>query len=269
MADSLKKCDFFLLRYAPDALREEFVNIGVVLLDGSSGFADVRLTQDWRRVRCLDPAVSIEVLQAMEAEIRERLRAGGEDRDRILHVLQNSFSNTVQVTSPKGCETASPEQEIERLVQLYVEPKRRPSVRDNAGRGAILGRMRDAFQQAGVWQMMRKKIAAADYTYKGDPLKIDCGYRPNGVIHFIQAMPLANGAEAAKALAFSYPQIVEGVARVEAAGTELTAVVEDDLDRKDDEVAFAVDILQRNSIVVAQAGELARLAEQARMELRV
>jgi hypothetical protein len=268
MADA-KKCEFFLLRYVPDAVRDEFINIGVVLLEDPNGFAGVRLTRDWRRVRCLDPAADIEMLEAMEAEIRERLRAGGEDRERILHVLNSSFSNTVQVTASKGCLTDSPEKEIDRLAEMYVENRRRTGVRDNAGRGAILGKMRDSFQQAGVWQLMRKKIAAADYTHKGDPLRLDCGYRPNGVVRFFHATPLATNADVAKVLAFSYPQIAEGVTRVEKAKTELTAIVEDDLDRQDEEVAFAIDTLQRSSILVAPLSELGRLAERARVEMRV
>ena len=54
----MKQCEFFLVRYAPDAVKNEFVNVGVAVLD-SDGFADVRMTRDWRRVRCLDPAADI------------------------------------------------------------------------------------------------------------------------------------------------------------------------------------------------------------------
>ena len=37
MAD-LKQCEFFLLRYVPDAVKDEFVNIGVVLVEpGANG----------------------------------------------------------------------------------------------------------------------------------------------------------------------------------------------------------------------------------------
>ncbi|HEX7727891.1 MAG TPA: DUF3037 domain-containing protein, partial [Terracidiphilus sp.] len=46
-------CQFQLLRYVPDAVRNEFVHVGVILREG--GRTEVRLTHDWRRVRCLDP----------------------------------------------------------------------------------------------------------------------------------------------------------------------------------------------------------------------
>ena len=73
---------------------------------------------------------------------------------------------------------------------------------------------------------MRKRIAASLYTRPGDPMKIDCGYRPNGVIRMFQAVSLEGDVEAAKGLAYSAPQLREGVQRVESAKLELTAVVE-------------------------------------------
>jgi len=270
MADALRQCEFFLLRYVPDAIKEEFVNIGVVLLDPAGGFAEVRMTRDWRRLRCLDPAADVEMLMAMQGEIRQLLQAGGDDRQRIVHLLHDAFSNTVQVTLPKGCLTPAPELEVGRLAEIYLEARRpRTGRRDNAGRGAILARMRDAFTQAGVWRLMRKKIAVSEYTYPGDPLKLDCGYRPNGVIRFFQATPLAADIDAAKVLAFSGPQIVAGVARVEKAEAELTAIVEDRLDREDEETAFALRTLEQGSILVATTAELGRLAERARTELKI
>jgi hypothetical protein len=53
MPDQLH-CRFFVLRYAPDAVKNEFVNIGLVLLP-PAGSAQVRFTRDWSRVLCLDP----------------------------------------------------------------------------------------------------------------------------------------------------------------------------------------------------------------------
>jgi len=40
------QCQFFVLRYAPDAIKNEFVNIGLVLLP-PGGAAEVRFTHDW------------------------------------------------------------------------------------------------------------------------------------------------------------------------------------------------------------------------------
>jgi hypothetical protein len=54
------QCRFFVLRYAPDAVKNEFVNVGLVLLPPSGG-AHVRFTRDWSRVLCLDPEADVGV----------------------------------------------------------------------------------------------------------------------------------------------------------------------------------------------------------------
>ena len=64
---------------------------------------------------------------------------------------------------------------------------------------------------------MRKRIAASQYTRPGDPLKVDCGYRPNGVIRMFQAVSLEGDLEAAKVLAFAADKLRAGVQRVEGA----------------------------------------------------
>jgi hypothetical protein len=263
----LKQLEFMLVRYVPDAIKDEFVNIGVVLLD--NGNAEVRFTRDWRRVRCLDPAADIEMLEALEADLRQQLTRGVVDRQTLLTKLQDYLSNGLQFTAPKGCLTQDPAQELQTLAQMYLERRVWRGSPTREGRALIVARMRDAFEQAGVWALMKKKIAAAQYTHKGDPLKIDCGYRPDGVIKMFHAVSLDNDVDAAKVLAFTYPDIRDGIARVEKAKSELTAIIEPDLDRSDEAILFALATLERSAIAVATTSELPRLAEAARQELRI
>jgi hypothetical protein len=129
---------------------------------------------------------------------------------------------------------------------------------------------------------MRKRIAASLYTRAGDPMKIDCGYRagaekttPGGVIRMFQAVSLEGDVEAAKGLAYSAPQLMEGVQRVEAARLELTAIVEplravsDTEDEAMERYRFGVEAMERQAIRVVTMNDLARVAETARVELRV
>ena len=262
---------FYLLRYVPDAVKDEFVNIGVVLVGqgGDAGYADIRFTRDWRRVLCVDPGADLEWLQAMERDIRMRLQEAG-SREDILYRLQDLCSNGVQVTREKGVLGEEPAREIENLSKLYLEAApQHAGKRVASGRQRILAAMRNAFEREGVWALMRKEIAAEKYTHKGDPLKIDCGYRPNGVIKMFQAVPLSSGADAVKVLAFSYSELAAGIEREENARTELTAVLEDGLDRSDEAILFALAVLERSRIGVAAVSEMPRLAEVARRELRV
>lgn len=266
MADK-KQLEFFTLRYVPDAVKDEFVNIGVLLVDTKEGgFADVRLTTDWSRVRCLDPDADILWLQSLEHSLRERLQG---DRARLLEKLQDALSNSLQLSAVKGCEAESAEEEIARLAEMYLEPPRRAGKRGVSARQAIYHRMRDAFTEAGVWEHMHKRIAAAKYGVQGDPLRIDCGYRPNGVMKMFHAVALTADVDAAKVLAFSFPQIAAGMKKQLDINTELTAITEDALDPTNEAVAFALATLQGAQIAVAATSDLPRLAQAARVELKI
>jgi hypothetical protein len=265
-----RQLEFFLLRYVPDVVKDEFVNIGVVMVEPApdgKGFVDARFARDWKRVQRLDPGADLEMLEALERDIRSSL-TDVKDREALIKRIQDSFSNLVQISPTKGILAEEPALEIETLASLYLEA-RQPGKREMTGRARIFTRMRDAFEQAGVWALMRHEIAAADYTYKGDPLKIDCGYRPNGEVKMFHAVSLAGGVDVAKALAFSYPQIAAGIEQKEKASASLTAVVEDGLDRSDEAILFALATLEQSQIKVAAVAEMPGIAESARIELRI
>ena len=85
---------------------------------------------------------------------------------------------------------------------------------------------------------MLEKIAVSQYTRSGDPLKIDCGYSPNGTVKLFHAVTLDSDVNAAKVLAFSFPQIAQGIKKAEGKQALLTAVVEDDLPSDDETVTL-------------------------------
>ena len=279
-------CEFFLIRYVPDVVKGEFVNIGVLLREATGDArnhtpAQVKFTRDWRRVRCMDAEADIGLLEALEQEIAERLRLGTSARDpkAVLEILDDTLSNSLQMTEAKATLAENMTTEMELLLRLYVEPMKAPRIRGKTGRAAIAGAMRTEFERAGVWAIMHKRIAAATYTSVGDPLKIDCGYRPNGVIRMFHAVSLEGDVEAAKGLAYSAPMLREGVMREERAMLELAAVVEplrmvgsvDDETAELDEGAkrhqFGVQIMEDQKIRVLTMNDLAGAAATARREL--
>ena len=273
------QCEFFLIRYVPDVVKGEFANIGVLLREaGRDESAVVRFTRDWARVKCMDADADIGLLEALEGEIGARLKTVGRDAPGIkpvMEILEDTLANSVQMTEVRACLAESLPAEIEQLMRMYVEPLKVKTERKRTGRAAIAGAMRTEFERAGVWGLMRKRIAASLYTRAGDPMKIDCGYRPNGVIRMFQAVSLEGDVEAAKGLAYSAPQLVEGVQRVEGAKLELTAIVEplravsDTEDEAMERYRFGVEAMERQEIRVVTLSDLARVAETARVELRV
>ena len=288
-----RRCEFFLLRYVPDPVRNEFVHIGVLLREAvpeaaGSGRIAVRFTSDWRRVRCLDPDADVGMLEGLESELRGRFEAEAQDgasgNRSLMHVLEDSFSNSVQVTRAKAYLAESVDAGVEELMRMYVEPPKREKVARVSGRAAIQVRMRTEFERAGVWDLMRKRVRAAEYTRAGDPLRIDLAYRSEvgGVgplVRMFQAVSLEGaaaigaGIEMAKGLAFSMPALLAGVQRVDGAGLELTAVVEPvrrDMDVEDEELEayrFAVETMEEHRIRVLTTADLGRVAETARREM--
>jgi Protein of unknown function (DUF3037) len=256
--------ELLILRYMPDAVKGERVNLGVLLL--GDGFADIRMTTDWRRVQCLDPDVDIEVLQSLGREIHARLQEP-DGLVAMTKLLNQSFSGAIEVSPTKATLGSEPAEEIEKLARIYLEKPSQPAKRELGPRQRILSEMQSSFEGAGVWKHMLKEIAVAQYTETGDPLKIDCGYRPNGIIKMLHAVPLSTNPDLAKILAFSYAQMSLGIKIKEQASTLLTAIVEDNLYRSDPRIAFALSTLQRAQIAVAEVGSMPAIAEQARLEL--
>jgi len=275
-------CEFFLIRYVPDVVKGEFVNIGVLLREAgavpSERMSRIQFTRDWSRVRCMDAEADVALLEGVEQEMAERLRIGSTPQypKDIVELMQDSLSNSLQMTEPRPTLAENMATEMELLLRMYVEPIKVPRVRAKSGRAALHATLRTEFERAGVWALMRKRIAASMYTRPGDPLRIDCGYRPNGMIRMFQAVSLEGDVEAAKVLAYSAPQLSEGVERVEGAKLELTAVVEP-LRRIEDEIEeeteaveryrFGVETMERQRIRVLTANDLARAAATAQREL--
>jgi hypothetical protein len=271
-----RACEFRLIRYVPDAVRNEYVHIGVILREqGSAEAAEVRFTHDWRRVRCLNPEADTALLEGMESELRKRFQA--EPDGNLMRLLTEALSLNVQMTEPKAYLAESLPAGMEELMRLYVEPPPRERVPRLSGRAAIQAKMRGEFERAGVWDLLRKRIAASEYTRPGDPLRIDVGYRPNGIIRMFHAVSMEPGVEMAKVLAFSAAGLRAGVERVEKAELELTAVIEpaarlgasDEEPERLEMYRFGVETMEEHQIRVLTTSDLGRVADTARRELRV
>jgi hypothetical protein len=273
------QCAFQLVRYVPDPVRNEFVHIGVLLRE-PGGRLELQFTRDWRRVRCLDPDADTALLEGMEGELRRRLRedAGLPDKERrFTRILDESLSLNLQMTEPKGYLAESLIAGMEELMKMYVEPPKRERVSRLSGRAAIQAAMRNEFERAQVWNLMRKQIRASDYTRPGDPLRIDAGYRPNGVIRMFHAVSLDPGVEMAKVLAFSSASLREGVERIENAQLELTAIVEPaarigataEEPERLELYRFGIETMEEHRIRVLTTTDLPNVAATARRELRL
>lgn len=264
MAETQKQnCKFLLLRYVPDAVKSEFVNIGLVLLP-PQGQPELRFDKDWSRLRGLYPQADIELLEAFRHELSEE-----KDIEAMLKKMEDSFSNALQISEFKACLTTSPAEEADKLARIYLEAPRHARAREMSAREVMRREMERAFRSTGAWSGMQHEIAVSDYTGSGDPLIIDCGYGHGPTVKLFHATPLKSGVNAAKALAFSFPAMAQAIQDKHGSGTQLTAIVEEGLDRDNDAVRFSLGALRQQAIEIAAIGELPRLAQIAARELGI
>lgn len=262
-----RQLELFLLRFMPHALRDDFVTVGLLLVEKDGGFADLRFTRDWRMLQCVAPDVETEWFELVENEIRGKL-GSLRRREDLLQLVDERFGPSLDVAPPKGVLTEDPAQEMEVLAEMYFAPVGRGErAQARTGRGTIVVAMREAFADAGVLELMQRDVDVVKYTGLGDPFRIDFGYRMGGAVKMFHAVSLVGSVDQALALAYRYSRIEAGM-RQEQLQASLTAVVDQGLALREERTEFAIGMLAQNSVRVRGVGEMAAVAEEVRRELR-
>ncbi len=168
-------CEFQLLRYVPDAVRNEYVHIGVILREQGSaepaggavyaGLAPGAVPGSGCRYGA---AGRMESGTAADDSGRSR-------RASLMRLLDESLSLNVQMTAPKAYLAESLPAGMEELMRLYVEPPPRERLPRLRGRAAIQATMRREFEQAGVWDLLRKQIRGVGVHAAGRSAADRCG----------------------------------------------------------------------------------------------
>ncbi len=115
-----------LIRYIPNIITGEFVNIGVVLSvrQGKEMVrGEVRFRTDWGRVVCFDPDLDIEMLAEFIKHVRQQFGTELEWRN-LLEEMENTFSNLIQITTLEGIDFSISVPAIEALAKDYLVPYR-------------------------------------------------------------------------------------------------------------------------------------------------
>jgi len=274
MAD-LKQFEFYVLRYVPYVVSGDSISIGVLVVEPSPdgfGFADLRMTSDWRRVHCFDKQVDVEVLQSLEADIRMQLQHS-QDVGVLLRKLEDSFANLIQMSRRKVCLAEDPAHELKMLSSLYLEPQLEAASAANhpkSEHALIRAGIEDALTRAGIWALRIEKTPAAEYTKKkGDRLLFDFGYVVGPDVRFFQAVPLKTNFNQAIAVntAHHFPKVADCIHARNGARASLTAVIANDLDNKNPDIEYALDIFKDNNVHVATVGEMPSIADRLRQNL--
>src|ERR1700730_6895218 len=121
---------YHILRYVPDLVRDEWVNIGVLVFNPETGERRLRLIEDqdeYNRVRRLHPWADEALLRALRDNLENRLDSGigAKSSDggvaseipwqRVLSKWEGTLSNALQIAPQKGVLADDLDAEVERL----------------------------------------------------------------------------------------------------------------------------------------------------------
>jgi hypothetical protein len=266
--ETLQTCAYHVVRYQPNLIRDEWVNIGVLLLDPATG----RVRQRWLeepadlvRLRRLHPAADEELLLRLPAEFDRQFAGREMEAEAILEKFDETLSNAVQLAPRKGLLARDPDAELDRLFREQVEPLRetRRGAVEIRTRSDVRARAADYFRTEKILRLMQRGVRVEEFTAPGDPMRIDFSYRRNGTRGFLHSVALGRDPGQAKLLAYT-----AGAIRERLRHSEFLAVTEREPARGNLRDQFVSGILAESDIRVVPLGELRKWAHDVAPVLR-
>jgi DUF3037 family protein len=242
-------CAYRILRYTPDLVRDEWLNIGVLAFDPQSGERRLRLIEaqeEYNRVRRLHPQADESLLRGLRDDLEDRFAAaasseGGGGWQQVLEKWDNTLSNALQLAPQKGVFASDLDAELERLYADHVALQQAPSrVGAPGSRATLRSYCSQVFRQAHLWDRLQKSIRAEEYTFPGDPMRLDYSYRRNGTRGFVQTLSVTRAPADAKLLAYT----AERITAKATLATEFAAVTDVALNAGNERHRFVRDTLR-------------------------
>ena len=257
-AQTLRACAYHVVRYTPNLVRDEWVNIGILLFDPAGGRLLQRIVEEpaeFARVRRLHPSADEDLLRRLSDDFATQSAAAGGSAQNYILRLEQTLSTTVQLSPQKGLLAEDLEAELDRLYRDHVEAPRHGRLTEEiTSRNGIRARANQVFRGTGIWPRLERRLRVDEFTYTGDPLRLDYGYRRNGTRGFVQALSLSRDPGQAKVLAFTADAIRQKVPH-----TEFVAITEvEPRPRENPRHRFVLGLLEAREISLVP---LSRLAE--------
>jgi hypothetical protein len=255
-----------ILRYAPNLIRDEWVNIGVLLEEVSGERRALRVIDgpaEFARVRRLHPGADVDLLAALSSEFEARFRAPLEEVVKYLETLDRTLSNALQFGPQKGVLSDDFDAEMERLYAHHVAPPPRAAggILEST-RAWMRTRLNDVFRRHRVLAKMNKRIRVDEFTHSGDPFRLDYSYQ-NGVQGYVHSLMLARDPAQAKVLAYTAEAI-----RSKLPQSEFAAITESEPLAGNPRHQFVLETLEDQSIRIVPMNRVEMFAEELRIKLQ-
>lgn len=206
-----------ILRYTPNLVRDEWVNIGVLLFAPETGERRLRLIEEQdelNRVRRLHPQVDESLLLRLRDDLEDRFQlvngqsGNGHNWQALLAKWDDTLSNAVQLSPQKGTLAQDLDTEMKRLYDDHVAVRRGPARMGATNtRSQMRSYCEQVFRQAGLRDRIQQRVHVSEFTFLGDPMRIDYAYRRNGTHGFVHTLPVRRAPELTRNLAYTADRI--------------------------------------------------------------
>jgi Protein of unknown function (DUF3037) len=254
-----------VLRYTPNLVRDEWVNVGVLLeeIEGATPRRDARFIEEdaeIARVRRIHPGADESLLRALGSDFDARLRSPAAASD--LEKLDQTLSNVLQFSPARGLLAENFDDELERLYREHVArpPSRRGGIVESASEW-IRTRLKQALHARGIFGKLERNVRVEEFTQAGDPMKLAYAYRYNGTRGYLQPMALNRDFTHAKVLAYTAEQIRRQIK------AEFTAVTEIEPEPGNRRHEFVSRLFEAQAISIVPLNRIDRFAEELRLRL--
>jgi len=138
----------------------------------------------------------------------QQFRAGSatadQDFQKLIEKWDGTLSTGLQLSPQKGVHAHDLEEEANRLYSEHVGLERSHSrVGAPGSRATIRSYCSQVWHQAKLWEKIEKSTRVAQYTFPGDPMRIDYAYRRNGTRGFVQTLSVSRSPMACKEYAYT------------------------------------------------------------------
>jgi Protein of unknown function (DUF3037) len=269
-----KTLRYRVLRYTPNLIRDEWVNIGIMLEEflelepmGGSRRAIKVIEEDreFARVRKLHPNADVKLLHSLASEFETLRSMTGEDMRKYFTRFENTLSNALQLSPQKAILAEDFNVELARLYDTHVAPPARTAGGGivESTRAWIRNKLKDVFQRHHISGKLKPAVHIDEYTHSGDPFKFDYGYR-NGVRGYIQSVVMNRDAAQAKVLAYTVESI-----RKRVPSCEFTAVTEAAPVPGNSQQQFISKLFEDQNIRIVPMNRVEMFAEELRLKFQV
>lgn len=258
-----------ILRYTPNLIRDEWVNVGIVLEDPQRRRARARLIEDdseYLRVRRLHPNADEALLRALPAHFQSHLTAASDGVLDWIKKLDDTLANVIQSSPQTAVMAEDFDAELDRLYHEHVAlPPRqgRSAAMLESTRAWIRAKLSDVFRRHKILTRMQRGVKVEEFTQTGDPMRMDYFYRFNGTRGYVQALSLGRDPAQAKVLAYT-----AGCIRAKQVHSEFTAITEIAPMSENSRHQFIARLFDEQKITIVPLPQAEMFAERLRSRMQ-